>query len=197
MSLDPAPSEAQQFESVLSDLISRAPLVSVSIAALAFVVSVAALLTAISSRVLAGKSYALAKSKEDRQATMLDLEVIETLQTILANGDRVIQVELRITNRSEVAASLRGANLWLAYKKQGDDHTTEVAPVESGVRSPSFPLPTKLDSRSTEQGWLRFEMPSHRTAGWTILSFDLVVTDTDSRVFKHEGLSVKRVYDEA
>jgi len=148
MSLDPAPSEAQQFESVLSDLISRAPLVSVSIAALAFVVSVAALLTAISSRVLAGKSYALAKSKEDRQATMLDLEVIETLQTILANGDRVIQVELRITNRSEVAASLRGANLWLAYKKQGDDHTTEVAPVESGVRSPSFPLPTKLDSRS-------------------------------------------------
>lgn len=181
----------------LTDLVSIAPALSVGVAILAFAVSALALIVAISSRRLAGKSYRLAEKKEDRQAAMMDLYVIETLQTIDAAGNRTIDVDFEITNRSEVASSIRSAGLWLNYENRGNAHRTEVSPAKSGIPAPAFPVPGPLDGRNTVRGWLRFELAARRTAGWTVLSFDLVLKDTDSRAVTYEGLSVNRRHDEA
>jgi len=159
----------------------------------ALLLSGAALWVSISSRRVSGKAFKLAEAKEDRQAPMLDLEVVTTTSATNATRDRVIDVDIRVTNRSEVASSIRSASLWVSYTKNGHDNRVEVSPDLSAATAPAFPLPCKLDARDARQGWLRFHLNSARIKGWSITAFDLVLLDTDSRTVTYKGLSVKEV----
>ena len=159
---------------------------------LAVLVAGAALWVAISSRRLAGRAHQLNVQKEARQTPLLSMDVIEGLQHIAVNRDQRIDVHVQVTNRSEVATSLRDARLWVQHQRDAGLASEEVSPTTTHPREPALVVPTTLSPRGTIQGWLRFELPEARIAGWTVASYDLVVRDADARITRWGGLALKR-----
>lgn len=159
---------------------------------LAVLVAGAALWVAISSRRLAGRVHQLNAQKEARQAPLLSMDVIEGLQHIAINRDQRIHVHVQVTNRSEVATSLRDARLWVQHRHDAGLASEEISPTTTDPREPALVVPTTLTPRSTIQGWLRFDLPQARIAGWTVASYDLVVRDADARITRYDGLALKR-----
>lgn len=156
----------------------------------AVVIALVSLGFAISSRRLAGQAHDLAMQKDARQAPLLDVDALEATQHVAANGDQRIDVHVQITNRSEVATSIR--NVRIQVQVQGRRATEEVSPAVSTPRTPQLAVPTALAARETKQGWLRFELPAARIAGWRVGSYDLVVRDADTRAARFDGLALKR-----
>jgi len=183
---------AQEWSEIARWLAEAVPAILKFAPLLAVLVAGAALWVAISSRRLAGRVHQLNLQKEARQAPLLSMDVIEGLQHIAINRDQRIDVHVQITNRSEVATSLRDARLWVQHQRDAGLASEEVSPTTTHPREPALVVPTTLSPRGTIQGWLRFELPEARIAGWTVASYDLVVRDADARITRWGGLALKR-----
>lgn len=158
----------------------------------AAIIAVVSLGFAISSRRLAGRAYRLAEQKEARQAPLLEVDVIEALQHLAANRDQRIDVHVQITNRSEVATSIRDVRISVQHQRHSRRLVEEVTPAARTARGNPLNVPIALSARETTQGWLRFELAAARIADWRVSSYDLIVRDVDARPTRFDGLALKR-----
>lgn len=154
---------------------------STGVAALSLLV---AIVLGLHARATAGAALEISRRQEARRESRLDLYVNDTASWRTAGGsDRLLGVNLLLTNPSDRETSLTAAEMRMTYAVDGRLATVIIP---SSVKPPQelrpgelvpLTLPLRLGANEATSGWLAFFVPAAITVGRAIERYDICVRD--------------------
>jgi hypothetical protein len=101
----------------------------------------------------------------------------------VSTGDRVLEVQVEVTNPSDRPSTVVAAELHVTYSVQGVITTVKIPNSTDGNADLATPtlnlleLPARLDANDARSGWVLFRVQGTLLKGRDVDRFDLVIRD--------------------